>query len=102
MTDKDKETLEEIRGIHSRMQELQKAAAAAKANVSKKETALTKAQERLDEAKTQLQEADSAVSAFASEQKKATQKMVNLMSKNPEMVHDLLGSALSMAPSTES
>ena len=101
MTDKDKETLDEIRGIHARMQELQKAAAAAKANVAKKETALTKAQERLDEAKSELQEAEAAVSAFAPEQKKAAQKIVTLMGKNPEMVHDLLASALSMTPSSE-
>ena len=101
MTDKDKETLDEIRGIHARMQDLQKTAAAAKANVVKKESAVSKAQERLDEAKSQMQEADAAVAAYAPEQKKAAQKMVTLMGKNPEMVSDLLGSALSMAPSSE-
>ena len=101
MTDKDKESLDEIRGIHSRMQDLQKNAATAKANVTKKEAAVAKAKERLDEAKAQMQEAEAAVTAFAPEQKKAAQKMVTLMGKNPEMVHDLLGSALSMAPSSE-
>lgn len=102
MTDKDKETLEEIRGIHKKMEELQKTAASAKNAVVKKEAALEKAQNRLDEAKKELNEADAAVASFAVEQKKAAQKMVSLMGKNPELVHELLGSALNLAPAEKS
>jgi len=99
LTEKDREAMEEIRAIHSRMQDLQKVAAAAKSNVSRKEAALSKAQKNLEEARSELQEAESAVTAFAPEQRKAAQKMITLMGKSPDMVNDLLTSALNIAPS---
>lgn len=97
MSSKDQEALSEIRVVHSKMDELQKAATTARSSFTARERALAKAQEKLDEARASLVEADAAVAAHAPEMRKAANKMVNLMAKDPALMQEFLSKAIGIS-----
>lgn len=96
MATKELDQMSEIRSVYDRMDELKKAHASAVTAFIKAEKAFEKARLKVEEARSVVKTAESDLNAFAVEQKKAMQKIMTMISKDPSLAHDLLGKALNL------
>jgi len=96
MASKELDHMSEIRSVYDRMDEFKKAHSSALAVLTKSEKAFEKARQKVEEARSAVKTAESDMNAFAVEQKKAMQKIMTMISKDPNLAHDLLGKALNM------
>lgn len=96
MASKELDHMSEIRSVYDRMDELKKAHGTSVSALTKAEKAFEKARLKVDEARSAVKTAESDLNAFAVEQKRAMQKIMTMISKDPNLAHDLLGKALNL------
>ena len=96
MSNTDLDHLSEIRAVYQKRDELKKACASAQNVVAKRKKAFDKAKTALEEAEAELTAAEAQLNAIGPEQKKAMQKVLSLIPKNPDLAHDLIGRVLEL------
>lgn len=102
MSNNDSDHFAEIRAVHQKVEELQKASSSAHNLVAKKKKAFEKSKKLLEEAEAAAASVDSQIAAIAPEQKKAMQKVLSIIAKNPSLGHDLIGRVLDMTSGNSS
>lgn len=89
----DEEVIASVQQVNAHMDGLQ-------AEAERKRKAFIKAQEKMESAKTELEEADKAVTAYQPEHKEAGRKLMTIMSKDPSKLQQLLTAGLKAAAPT--